>query len=436
MQDQPICAEHATIELDGCKQAWQASIAAGTPAAAAATASARVDVRQRRVTLVAPDRTADAIARALIVARLQDELPADVRIGFASDSAETGHERESTSDCDRICAAAWLAVRREPALAAVVTGARVWIGESAIELTLRADPAIALAKHLDARIEAAYEDLWGRRVRVEIARTQHKEAVSEFRDQVLREVTSDAAAWSQAGAEQAALPGAERAQATGLQGQASTLVRSPARARERARKSATEMAIADIRDECKSATVRGAVFAFEARDLQSGRRLLRFGVTDRRDSLLCKAFVGDDERDRRLLAIADGVHALFTGSIAYDTYEKDLVMTVRDAVIVEPDPVADQAPRKRVELHAHTQMSAHDGIVAPADLVMRAAAYGHEAVAITDHAVVQAFPQAYAAGRKHGVKIIYGVEFNVYDDLSPIVRRPTSQALDESTEYV
>jgi len=432
VQQQPLCTATATIDLDACRQAWQAGADAPVCSVMAATVVAHVDVRRRRVTLETREGSADAVTRAMVVARLQDALPADVRVGFAQSHSRTDEDGTLALDVAQICAAAWLAVRQEPALGAVISGAEVQVGESTIELTLRTDPGFALAKRLDARIALACEDLCGCHVRVTISREAHKAAVLQFRDQVSRELADDAAEWSQA----QAMPAGKRAQAGGTDAHIPGRARSSARAGERGRRASVEMAIGEIQDECKSATVRGCVFAFESRELSSGRRLLRFGVTDRRDSLLCKAFVSDDERDRRLLAIADGVHLSLTGSVAHDTYEKDLVMTVRDAVVVEPDPVTDGAVRKRVELHAHTQMSAQDGIIAPADLVKRAADYGHTAIAITDHAVVQAFPQAYAAGRKHGVKILYGVEFNVYDDVSPIVRHPSARILDEATEYV
>src|SRR5690606_6139616 len=84
--------------------------------------------------------------------------------------------------------------------------------------------------------------------------------------------------------------------------------------------------------------------------------------------------------------------------------------------IPPPPPVEDQAPQKRVELHLHTKMSGMDGVTDVEEVVRQAALWGHPAVAITDHGVVQAFPAACAAGKKHGIKIIYGLEGYLIDN--------------------
>ena len=97
-------------------------------------------------------------------------------------------------------------------------------------------------------------------------------------------------------------------------------------------------------------------------------------------------------------------------------------MMAHDINEIKRESRKDTAPEgeKRVELHMHTPMSQMDAITSVDRLVTQAAKWGHPAVAITDHAVVQSFPDAYAAGKKHGIKVIYGLEANLVDDGAPI----------------
>ena len=91
---------------------------------------------------------------------------------------------------------------------------------------------------------------------------------------------------------------------------------------------------------------------------------------------------------------------------------------------------------KRVELHAHTTMSLMDATVSASRLVKQAADWGHKAVAITDHAVVQAFPEAYQASKKYGIKVLYGLEANIVDDGIPIAYNEADIPLNDATYVV
>src|SRR5690606_7185535 len=95
----------------------------------------------------------------------------------------------------------------------------------------------------------------------------------------------------------------------------------------------------------------------------------------------------------------------------------------------------DDAEEKRVEFHLHTTMSAMDAVTSVEPDIKRAAKWGHPAVAVTDHAVVQAYPEAAKAAKKHGVKVIYGLEANLVNDAVPIVLAPRKQDL-KAAEYV
>lgn len=112
------------------------------------------------------------------------------------------------------------------------------------------------------------------------------------------------------------------------------------------------------------------------------------------------------------------------------------MMMGNDLYEVAPKERKDLSQDKRVELHAHTTMSTMDATVSASNLIERAAKWGHSAIAITDHAVVQAFPEAHSAGSKHGVKVLYGLEANLVDDGVPIAYNPDPVDLNEANYIV
>ncbi|BCV21128.1 PolC-type DNA polymerase III [Moorella sp. Hama-1] len=180
----------------------------------------------------------------------------------------------------------------------------------------------------------------------------------------------------------------------------------------------------DIQEEEKQVTVQGEVLSFDTRQLKSGRWLASFDLTDYTDSISVKAFIDQGPLTENGLAPGDWV--LVQGPVQYDRYSQELAL-IADAVARGERPVReDREPEKRVELHLHTKMSAMDGITEVAAAVQQAAYWGHGAIAFTDHGVVQAFPAAAEAGRKYGVKIIYGLEGYLFDqDNQPLDRQPT-----------
>ena len=128
-----------------------------------------------------------------------------------------------------------------------------------------------------------------------------------------------------------------------------------------------------------------------------------------------------DDRDLIAEHVKEGVHLKVMGDAQLDKFAKDLTVLASDIVELKKEVKTDNAETKRAELHLHTQMSAMDAVTPVEKLVERASQWGHRAVAVTDHGVVQAFPEAYSAGRKHGVKIIYGVECYLINDEIPVV---------------
>ncbi|MBQ2035716.1 MAG: PHP domain-containing protein, partial [Peptococcaceae bacterium] len=178
-------------------------------------------------------------------------------------------------------------------------------------------------------------------------------------------------------------------------------------------------AIDSFEEEEKFVTVEGRIFGMDVRELKNGKQLLTFKITDDRDSILCKVIKEADEI-KELKGKLKKVKALkVKGSIREDSFARELTMMAFDLNLTKLKKRTDNAPDKRVELHLHTNMSANDALSDVQNLIKLAGDMGHEAIAITDHGVVQSFPEAYKAGQDAGVKIIYGVEGYLFDDELP-----------------
>ena len=185
--------------------------------------------------------------------------------------------------------------------------------------------------------------------------------------------------------------------------------------------------INEINDEEKSACMSGTLFDLDSRMLKSGRTLITFSLTDYTDSMACKVFADKDDADTLFAALKSAPAIKVRGKVQYDTYSNEIGMICNDINLTTMACRLDKAPEKRVELHLHTQMSSMDGMNDVKDLVKLASELGHKAMAVTDHGVVQAFPDAYSAGQKYGVKIIYGVEAYIMDDDTPEVNLRTKK---------
>lgn len=161
----------------------------------------------------------------------------------------------------------------------------------------------------------------------------------------------------------------------------------------------------------RNAVVEGEIFYKEINELRDGRLAVTYFLTDYADSISIKVFYAKADEDR--IKVGDWIKV--KGSVRYDNFARELSLFM-DTYSQEPKPIRlDEASEKRIELHAHTNMSAMDGITDVKELINRAAYWGHGAIAITDHGCVQAFPIAYAAAKNKSIKIIYGVEGYLID---------------------
>jgi len=188
-------------------------------------------------------------------------------------------------------------------------------------------------------------------------------------------------------------------------------------------------------------TVQGDIFRFETKELKGGETLLvTFAVTDYTSSIMCKVFmryrkgqfgrprdgqelppITDEERKAvqdKVAQIKVGMNVKLRGECSYDNFSHELSIMVRDMVPMKKIEREDKAEEKRVELHMHSNMSTMDAMTPVEQLVKRAAKWGHPAVAITDHGVLQAFPAAFKAAKGAGIKLIPGCEGYLINDVT------------------
>lgn len=195
--------------------------------------------------------------------------------------------------------------------------------------------------------------------------------------------------------------------------------------------------MSEITEEERSVTVEGNVFAVEVVSLRSGRKLLQVKITDYTSSFTIKKFSNNEEDELKFEGIKKGMWLRARGKVQEDTYMRDLVIMANDINEWSHENREDTAPEgeKRVELHAHTNMSLLDATNTITDYVNQAKEWGQSAIAVTDHGSIQGFPEAMRAGDDTGVKILYGLEANVVNDGELIVYNPGEAVIDDS-EYV
>jgi DNA polymerase III, alpha chain, Gram-positive type len=196
--------------------------------------------------------------------------------------------------------------------------------------------------------------------------------------------------------------------------------------------------IMNVQDEEKRITVQGAVFGLDVKELRNGSTLFTFNVTDFSDSLAMKMFAKTKEDVKVLSLLKNGKWVKARGRVEYDRFmqEPELVMMPNDLHEVgAPPPRMDHAEEKRVEFHLHTTMSTMDAVTSIGAYVETAAKWGHKAIAVTDHSNVQCYPDAVKAAKKHGVKVLFGLEANVVNDAVPMVLHPRDADL-AGSQYV
>ncbi len=183
--------------------------------------------------------------------------------------------------------------------------------------------------------------------------------------------------------------------------------------------------------------IRGKVLDVDTRQLRSGEKsIVIVTLTDFTDTIVIKIFSKNELLDELLADIKKGAFLKLRGVTAYDKFDSELTLSSVSGIKKIPDFTErrmDRSERKRVELHCHTRMSDMDGISDVGDIISQAAAWGHRAIAITDHGAIQAFPIAnHAIPKGSDFKVIYGVEAYLVDDLKTIVYNAGGQSLTET----
>ncbi len=168
-----------------------------------------------------------------------------------------------------------------------------------------------------------------------------------------------------------------------------------------------------------SATIEGKIFQMETKSIKDNRTLVIFYLSDGTNSISTKVFLNGEQAVDFTTNINEGTYVLLSGDVVYDTYAKELTIMLKSLLVQEQSIIKDMSDEKRVELHLHTQMSSMDGVSHTKDLIQRAIDWGHDAIAITDHGIVQAFPDAMEMSKD--IKIIYGVEAYMINDKKEIV---------------
>ena len=193
--------------------------------------------------------------------------------------------------------------------------------------------------------------------------------------------------------------------------------------------------IKDLGVDDKKVSLEGEVINSEDRELKSGRVLYSFDLYDGTSTITCKAFLNKETAKKTMKRIQNAPGLKISGTAQMDTFSNEL--TVMANTIVEAEGLKkvtrqDNSEVKRVELHMHTQMSQMDAMTSAKDLIKRAMKWGMKSIAITDHGVVQAFPEAHKllGYDNPDMKIIYGVEAYLAPDKNPVVANGKGQSID------
>lgn len=199
------------------------------------------------------------------------------------------------------------------------------------------------------------------------------------------------------------------------------------------KKDSNKYKIAELVSSDNYVTTQGKIFAVESNERK--KLIMTYYITDFEDSLCVKCFESQKLNRDFLLSLKEGTWIEIGGKLGFDTFAKDEVFTANTITVIDSldEKRTDEEEEKRVELHVHTKMSNMDGVCDASDFIKTANSWGHKAIAITDHGVVQAYPDANKGSKGKDIKVIYGVEFYMVEEYDTHIFNPSDVNLENNT---
>lgn len=182
----------------------------------------------------------------------------------------------------------------------------------------------------------------------------------------------------------------------------------------------------------KNIIVEGEIFNKNLINTKTGKRLINFFIHDETSSINVKYFIKPKDSEDVISKLSNGVYVKVKGEVVTDIFTKDLCIIAYSINLSKKIQRIDESDEKRIELHVHSNMSMMDSVINVNEIFSVAKSWGHKSIAITDHNVVQSYPNVMDAAKKFGIKPIYGIEVNLVDDLRPLISKNIDGTIDDS----
>ncbi len=182
----------------------------------------------------------------------------------------------------------------------------------------------------------------------------------------------------------------------------------------------------------KNIVIEGIIFNLNLINTKTGKKLITFFVHDETSSINVKYFVKTKEYKDITTKLTEGIYVKIKGEVITDKFTQDLIIMANSINLSKKLERMDNHDQKRVELHLHTNMSTMDSVIGINELFKTIKRWGHKSIAITDHNVVQAFPNIMDIAKKFDIKPIYGIEISFVDDLKPMIDKTENKNINDT----